>query len=138
MIRQDFDKAINDYCDAQGIPAVEDFKIEYGPVVTTDLHEVDSGGQYTLIKWHKGNVALFLNKTDEEVLEEMKRRWALFEPVERLISRGEFYAAKFNMHSNGFVAFENPSAEGQFIANLCMSDRSVSEIVKTLRLSGVM
>jgi hypothetical protein len=85
------------------------YKIQWKKTVTSD--DFTKSEKITMVRWESDNIALFLNKSREEVETSFAQRLEIMEPIEFEINKGQFIGHEIYLNTDGEAYNENPSAE---------------------------
>lgn len=85
------------------------YKIQWKETVTSD--DFNKSKKITMVRWKSDNIALFLNKSREEVEASFANRLEVMEPIEFEINKGQFIGHEIYLDKDGESYNENPSAE---------------------------
>jgi len=78
----------------------------------TNTHDdFEKGEKITMVRWKSNNIALFLNKSKEEVEASFSKRLEIMTTIEFEINRAEFIGHETFLNVDGEGYNENPSAE---------------------------
>jgi hypothetical protein len=78
---------------------------------TNTPDDFEKGEKITMVRWESNNIALFLNKSREEVEASFSKRLKVMAHIEFEINKGEFIGHETYLNADGEGYNENPSAE---------------------------
>jgi len=83
-------------------------------------NDFKKGHKITTVRWDDKNLAIFLNKTKEEVEKSFAVRLSVMVPVEFAINKGEFIGHESYLNADGEIYMENPFAEMQLLHQMLL------------------